>query len=146
MLFRNTLYPSHWMRHGPRRFTGYSLGPFRAALPIARAIHIHQQIPGEAFSSPVVSNTLLRDLFRVAFSGCAGGTRDRFLRPSGQLPLPQTTRIARIVLSRDGLVAESRLPWFYCKDESANSAQKCPEAKLRFSRRPARQPLRRAQR
>jgi hypothetical protein len=42
---------------------------YLAALPIARAIHIHQQIPGEAFSSPVVSNTLLRDLFRVAFLG-----------------------------------------------------------------------------
>ena|SRR5690348_5342880 len=31
----------------------------------ARAIHIHQRFLGEAFSLPVVSNTLRGDLFRV---------------------------------------------------------------------------------
>lgn len=31
-----------------------------------RTIHIHQRFPGKAFSSPVVSNTLRADLFRVS--------------------------------------------------------------------------------
>lgn len=57
------------MLRASRRFTqGFFLRlPCRTPFQ-SRAIHIHQQIPGEAFSSPVVSNTLRAHLFRVSES------------------------------------------------------------------------------
>ena len=73
-LFPERRFP--WMLRPSRRFTGVpsvskwtcSLCSLARGRPSfrARAIHIRQPFPGEAFSSPVVSNTLPADLFRVS--------------------------------------------------------------------------------
>jgi|SRR5690242_7602928 len=57
------------MLRASRRFTqGFFLRLPRRTPFQSRAIHIHQRIPVEAFSSPVVSNTLRAHLFRVSES------------------------------------------------------------------------------
>jgi hypothetical protein len=54
------------MQQASRRFTERFFRHLSPGCPIqTRAIYIHQGFPGEAFSSPVVSNTLRADLFQM---------------------------------------------------------------------------------